>query len=111
MAEMTIRLIPDPVTGKKNIVISYASDGDSCVSGARNTASCASGPNSATMRRLSTESDATSPSSRCARNRSPIVSRTNSTRCPTHPFLTRSRKPPWTYRRSRPMEITPTTGG
>ena len=28
MAEMTIRLIPDPVTGKKNIVISLASDAD-----------------------------------------------------------------------------------
>ena len=28
MAEMTIRLIPDPVTGKKNIIISYTSDED-----------------------------------------------------------------------------------
>ena len=28
MAEMTIRLIPDPATGKKNIVISLRSDAD-----------------------------------------------------------------------------------
>jgi len=28
MAEMTIRLIPDPTTGKKNIVISLRSDED-----------------------------------------------------------------------------------
>jgi hypothetical protein len=28
MAEVTIRLFPDPVTGKKNIVISYHSDED-----------------------------------------------------------------------------------
>jgi hypothetical protein len=28
MAEMTIRLIPDPVTGKKNIVVSLRSDED-----------------------------------------------------------------------------------
>ncbi len=28
MAEMTIRLIPDPVTGKKNIVIALRSDED-----------------------------------------------------------------------------------
>ncbi len=28
MAEMTIRLIPDPVTGKKNIIISLRSDED-----------------------------------------------------------------------------------
>lgn len=28
MAEMTIRLIPDPVTGKKNIIISLHSDED-----------------------------------------------------------------------------------
>ena len=28
MAEMTIRLIPDPVTGKKNIVVALRSDED-----------------------------------------------------------------------------------
>ncbi len=28
MADMTIRLIPDPVTGKKNIVVSLRSDED-----------------------------------------------------------------------------------
>ena len=28
MAEMTIRLIPDPMTGKKNIVIALRSDAD-----------------------------------------------------------------------------------
>jgi hypothetical protein len=28
MAELTIRLIPDPTTGKKNIVISLSSDAD-----------------------------------------------------------------------------------
>ena len=28
MAEMTIRLIPDPVTGKKNIIISLTGDQD-----------------------------------------------------------------------------------
>ena len=28
MAEMTIRLIPDPATGKKNIVVSLRSDAD-----------------------------------------------------------------------------------
>ena len=28
MAEMTIRLIPDPTTGKKNIIISLSSDAD-----------------------------------------------------------------------------------
>ncbi len=28
MAEMTIRLIPDPTTGKKNIVIALRSDAD-----------------------------------------------------------------------------------
>jgi hypothetical protein len=28
MAEMTIRLIPDPVTGKKNIIVALRSDAD-----------------------------------------------------------------------------------
>ena len=49
------------------------------LSGARNTASCASGPKTATIRLPTTSMAATLPSSRCARASRPIVERTNST--------------------------------